>query len=297
MQATQMKKQRVTFRNILFATDFSPAAKAAMPFAAGLAKSFGANLYAVHVKEPVNYAVPPEMWVGLEREMEMEEEALREEMHKQFPEITPRILEGAGEVWNTLAEVIAEREIDLVVVGTRGRTGLEKVLLGSKAEEILRRANCPVLTIGPEVDARKGLIGKMVSILCATHFGIASLKAARVAVSLAEEYQSKLTMMTVLGPKDENKLGVAEDFGETSENQLREMVPEEAALWCAPRFVVERGAAAEKILELAAREKADLIVLGAHATEGIPGAKARMPMATVHQIVTNAKCPVLTIRG
>jgi hypothetical protein len=70
--ATKQAKQRVTFENILLATDFLPAANAAVLYAAGLARSFGASLYALHVTEPTNYALPPRMWAGMQTAVEAE---------------------------------------------------------------------------------------------------------------------------------------------------------------------------------------------------------------------------------
>jgi nucleotide-binding universal stress UspA family protein len=296
MLATATKK-RVTFQNILFATDFLPAAHAAMPYAAGLARSFEANLYTIYVAEPVNYALPPEAWVGMQTAVEAEKKALRKELNRDFPEITPRILEGEGNVWTAISNAVEKHAIDLVVLGTRGRTGVGKLLLGSKAEEILRRAPCPVLTVGPDVPYETGLCGKIASIVYATDFGPASLKASRIAVSLAEEYQSKLTLLNVLSHRESHRSQPQEEFGEARERQLRELVPDEATLWCSPHFAVEHGNPAEKILEVADREKAGLIVLGAHPQEGAAGAFTHFPMATIHKVVAHANCPVLTIRG
>ena len=296
MLATQTK-HRVTFQNILFATDFLPAAHAAMPYAAGLARSFAANLYAIYVAEPINYALPPEAWVGIQTAVDQEKRGLRKELQRDFPEITPRILEGEGNLWIALANAIEKYNIDLVVLGTRGRTGVGKLLLGSKAEEILRRAPCPVLTVGPEVPNESGLRSRIASIVFATEFGPGSLKASGIAVSLAQEYQSKLTLLNVLSDRDSHRTDPREEFGETRERQLRELVPEEANLWCAPYFLVEPGNPAEKILEVADRAKAGLIVLGAHAEEGAAGAFTHFPMATIHKVVAHANCPVLTIRG
>lgn len=296
MLATQTK-HRVTFQNVLFATDFLPAAQAAMPYAAGLARSFAANLYAIHVAEPVSYALPPEAWVGMQTAVEQDKRSLRKELQRDFPEITLKILEGEGSVWAAVADAIEKYDIDLVVVGTRGRTGVGKMLLGSKAEEILRRAPCPVLTVGPSVPYESGLRGKIASIVYATEFGPGSLKASRIAVSLAEEYQCKLTLLNVLNHRDSHRSQSQEEFGEAQERQLRELIPEGVELWCAPHFVVEPGNPAEKILEVADREKAGLIVLGAHAQEGAAGAFTHFPTATIHKVVANANCPVLTIRG
>lgn len=295
MIATQVKK-RVTFQNILFATDFSSAANAATPYAAGLARSFGAKLFALHVKEPANYALPPEMWESAQRVCDKEMQEFRDVMRRYFPELTPEVLEGEGGVWCAVAEAIEKYSIDLVVVGTRGRTGIGKFVLGSQAEEILRRAHCPVLTVGPQAQSEDRKRGKVTSILYATNFGPASLAAAPIAVSLAEEYQAKLTLMHVIENRQANELANPAEFGEASERRLRALLPEEAKFWCAPHFVVERGVPEEKILEVARRTNADLIVLGVHKPEGAPGASTHLPIATVHHIVAHAACPVLTVR-
>lgn len=295
---TKETEERVTFQNILFATDFLPAADVAMPFAARLAKSFGANLYALHVTESVNYALPPETWVGMQTAVEAEKKDLREQLADAFPRVPSRIIEAEGDVWTAVAAAIEKYEIDLVVLGTRGRTGLEKALLGSKAEEVLRRAPCPVLTVGPEVPDGIGARGRVASILYATHFGPASLKASKIAISLAEEYQAKLTVMTVLPPdRNDKQFGLKEEIAEATEEELRGLVPEDAKLWCTPHFMVEYGNdPAEKILHQAHEVAADLIVLGAHKPEGVPGAATHLPTATIHRVVAHAECPVLTVR-
>jgi nucleotide-binding universal stress UspA family protein len=297
--ATQMKpqsKQRVTFRNILFATDFSSAANSALPYAAGLARSFGAKLYALHVKEPANYALPPQLWEAARLADEREMQRVRQEVKHDFPELTPEILEGEGGVWPAMASAIESHEIDLIVVGTRGRTGVGKALLGAQAEEVLRRATCPVLTVGPHARSQEGRRGKVASILFATDFGMASLAAAPIAVSLAEEYQVKLTLLHVIENREANQRVTAEEFGEAGERHLRALIPDGAEFWCAPHFVVEQGVPAEKILEVARRSNADLIVLGVHKPEGVPGAATHLAIATVHHIVAHAECPVLTAR-
>ncbi len=295
MPATQMK-QRVAFRNILFATDFSSAANSALPYAAEFAKSFGAKLFAMHVKEPANYALPPELWQNVQDVCDSEMQLLRATLSRNFPELKPEFVEGEGSVWSALAAAVKEHEIDLIVVGTRGRTGIGKVLLGSQAEEIFRRAHCPVLTVGPRAHSENERRGKLGSILFATDFGSASHAAAPIAVSLAEENQAKLTLLHVV-ESGADHLSHPAQFLESSERQLRALVPEEAKIWCAPHFLVEPGNAIEKILEVAERTHADLIVLGVHKPEGVAGAATHLPIATVHHLVAHAKCPVLTVRG
>ena len=84
-----------------------------------------------------------------------------------------------------------------------------------------------------------------------------------------------------------------EDCGD----MLRNLVPPDAELWCEPKCVVERGDSAEKILDVAGRTTADLIVLGVRKPGGVAGAATHLPIATAHKIVSHARCPVLTVRG
>jgi nucleotide-binding universal stress UspA family protein len=74
------------------------------------------------------------------------------------------------------------------------------------------------------------------------------------------------------------------------------MVPEDAALWCEPKYVVLTGPVRERIIEAAAERKADLIVMGAHPTEHL-GAATHLPASIAHKVVAEAFCPVLTVRG
>ena len=291
-----LKNQRVAFRNILFATDFSASANAAMPYAAGLARSFAAKLFVLHVQEPANYALPVEAMQCTQFAQEMEMKFIRKAVAHDFPEIVPEVLQAEGALWPSLSEAVKTHHIDLVVIGTRGRTGVGKALLGSKAEEILRHAPCPVLTVGPRAQFQDGVRAKLVSILFATDFGPASIAAAPFAVSLAEEYQSKLTLLHVESRNAAPVCG-ADEFGDASERRLRALVPDDAKFWCAPHFLVEQGVPTDRILEAARRTNADLIVIGAHRPEGIPGAASHLPISTLHKIVANAEVPVLSVRG
>src|SRR5579872_4010834 len=98
---TQPQK-RVMFRNILLASDYSASANLAMPYAAGLARSFGATLYAMHVQEPINYALPPDTWQSVELTRKMEQQFLVEAIRRDFPEVTPHLLHGEGVVWRAI---------------------------------------------------------------------------------------------------------------------------------------------------------------------------------------------------
>jgi nucleotide-binding universal stress UspA family protein len=143
----------------------------------------------------------------------------------------------------------------------------------------------------------------MASILFATDFGVASLAAAPIAVSLAEEYQAKLTLVHVKEKRGAQEMRMPCDGAAVCEQRLRALVPEDARMWCEPHFVVDcgagdrQGAAWERILGQAEAREADLIVMGVHAPEGVPGADEHLEIATVHGVVAHARMPVLAVRG
>jgi nucleotide-binding universal stress UspA family protein len=168
-------------------------------------------------------------------------------------------------------------------------------LLGSVAEQILRQARCPVLTVGPHVTARPYLNGqpeeaaKLREILYATDLAADFPVAAPYAISLAQENQARLALLYVI----EEPVRPS-DVAEMKVGKLRQLLPRDADLWCEPHYLVERGIPAEKILEAADRRNADLIVLGAHPARWLA---THVNAGTVHKVVSEAKCPVLTVYG
>ena len=297
MKATQARS-RVEFKNILFATDFSSAASAAVPFAAELTKRYGAKLYALYVRPPVvNPMTPPLTWGGLEEAAAVEDARHEKELANAFSGIQPEILMKEGDIWSSLTSAIEEKNIDLIVMGTRGRSGISKFVLGSIAEEIFRQAPCPVLTVGPNTPAPGKQSGEITKILFATDFSPESSAAAPYAVSLAQECQAYLTLLHVIKAAKAGDLVQAGDLVKSSTQLLHNLLPAEAELWCVPEYLVEQGDPAEKILEVAARTGAELIVLGVRQPSGFPGAATHLPIATAHKVVSHAACPVLTIRG
>jgi len=291
-------RTRIQLKNILFATDFSASADAAAPYAAELAKHYGAKLYALHVQPPaVNPMTPPASWQGLEEAAEIEAGRARRKILDAFPGIQTEVLIGEGDLWLNVADAIKENHIDLIVVGTHGRSGVSKFLLGSAAEEIFRQAPCPVLTAGPFSAAEPQPSGEFKRILIATDFTPESASAASYAISLAQEYQARLTLLHVLEEPQAGDLVRPSDLEASSRELLRHLLPPEAELWCAPDYVLKVGAVAETILNVAVERATDLIVLGVRQTQGFPGAATHLPMATAHKVVSRATCPVLTVQA
>lgn len=291
---------RLTLKNILLLTDFSEPSELALPFATAIAREYESKVYAMHVLTPVPlaYAAPESAAAA----MEGLEEGAQEGMQRVDAQLAgvphETMLVRAESVWSPVEQVLDESEIDLVILGTHGRTGATKLLLGSVAEEIFRRASVPVLTIGPSV--RKGIHsgGQFRRVLFATDFTKEAQAAAPYAISMAEENQARLLLLHVMRDPDLNtRKRTEEDSVANVMHQLYELVPAEAELWCRPEATVRFGNPAARILEAATELEADLIVLGVRDAAGHLGAATHLERTTAHKVVAHALCPVLTVRG
>lgn len=293
--ATAKAPARTRFENILFATDFSEAAANAIPFIKKFAKHYESNVVALHVRPPlVNPMAEPANWPADVEAVKSFDKKHREELLGSFYGIKADVQIKEGDMLTCLNDVIEERNTDLLIIGTRGRTGIAKMLLGSVAEEIFRTVSVPVLTVGPHANPSKANVRE---ILFATDFNTESEAAASYAVSLAQEFQARLTLLHVVPEPKAGELVGWFDVQESAKKLLAKLVPPDAEAWCKPEFFVERGDPAERILDLANLRDVDLVVLGAQPESGVPGAATHLPIALAHKVVTRANCPVLTVRS
>ncbi len=307
-------KTSAAFRHILVATDFSEASRRALCDALVLAKENSAQLSLIHVLQP------DRQYGALENppELDLERIAAEKQIKALVDELGPELkvdttLVKHGPVAEQVAAVIEEQAIDLLVIGTRGRGGLQKLALGSVAEELLRVAPCPVMTIGPKADIATVTNGPgFHRILFATDFGKGSAKALPLALALARAQQAKLILLHMIPPMPATSASLSayapagaaadelEQWEESSRkrclNQLRECLPAETGLEQEPEYVVGTDFLAEGILTAAGKFKVDLIVMGANRTASAKAA-AHIPWAAVHEVVRNAPCLVLTVAG
>jgi len=290
----------IPLENILFLTDFSEASVSALPFATMIARSYGSKLTTLHVLlPPVAAYLAADMSLSL---LDNEEDVARAEMEKVDAQLaglpSETLIERGVGVWPVLSTTLTEREFDLIVMGTHGRTGLKKAVLGSAAEEVFRQTDVPVLTIGPAVRSGAHNGGRFRCVLFATDFNTVSGVAAPYAVSLAQENQARLVLLHVLPTPKTGKqirpggLSVAEAL-----HGLEELVPTDAELRCRPEPKVEHGEPADQILAQAEWCDADLIVLGVRGVDTLPGFATRVERGIAYDVVAHAPCPVLTVRG
>jgi nucleotide-binding universal stress UspA family protein len=289
----------IELKNILYPTDFSHPSEMALPFAAALARRYGATIHALHVLDanPVVYATPEMTGMVLEAEREQAFASMRQ-LESQLADLPHEIVvERAPTVWEGVSQVISDCSIDLIILGTHGRTGAQRLLLGSVAEEIFRRSTRPVLTVGPAVRSSSHNRGHFHRILFATDYSPCSLAAAQYAVSLAEHSAARLLLVHVAEaaePRDgdrDTEISVAEMI-----HKLYDTVPPQAQLPIPPEVLIEYGKPDERIVEAAHHRSADLIVLGVRSARGHLGAATHVQRAIAHEIVAHAPCPVLTVR-
>jgi len=303
----------VSIKNVLFATDFSATSEAALPFAVAISHRYGSMLHVAHIV-PESYlmimsgGLDPASFGSVYEGAHSEAQEKMQELVERCEDVPHRTYLGHGNVWGALSDLIQANAIDLLVVGTHGRTGVGKLLMGSVAEAIFRQASCPVLTVGPKVSGRAKL--PLVSgqehdlaplelalreIIYATDFSHDSLAAAPYTISLAREFQARLALLHVLQEYVHRK-GKPDPI-EAALQRLTEIVPGATGLWCTPEPVLEFGAPADGILKAASERDADLIVLGVRPPAGHLTAATHLPWRTAHKVVAEASCPVLTIRG
>jgi nucleotide-binding universal stress UspA family protein len=299
----------IEIQRILCPTDFSGFSRRAFRHAVALARWYGADIEALHVvpllvPSPTGaFAYPG--WSALNppvrRELEAELERFVEPGRQAGIRVEATLHEGdpVGEI------VAAARTLpaDLVVIGSHGRGGFERWVLGSVTEKVIRKSPSPALVVTPpaEPPTRPADVAYK-RILCPVDFSEASLAALRYALSLAQEAGARLILLHVvewLSDLDRD-LQPGLDLPELrrllegdARERLRQAVPAEARNWCTPEEIVTGGKAYREILRLAREREAQLIVMGAHGR----GPWERMLFgSTTHHVMRSATCPVLTIR-
>jgi nucleotide-binding universal stress UspA family protein len=306
----------IEIRNILCPVDFSDFSRRAVDHAVAMARWYDSTLTLFHVAAVVSVAAYGPGSAGLAPVVAAHadrEELLRslrrfagEEAGAEVP-IELDLAEG-----DVAAAILARTEAkthDLIVMGTHGRSGFERLLLGSVTEKVLRKATCPVLTVprhAPDAVPAPPVLFKQ--ILCATDFSDCSTQALDYAMSLAQEADACLTVVHVLElppelsadvePSAVVRAGGLREYlaaaQEECRTRLRAAVPEAIRTYCTVETVLASGKPSREILRVAATQGSELIVIGVHGR----GAADRLFFgSTAEYVVRHATCPVLTIRS
>jgi nucleotide-binding universal stress UspA family protein len=170
-------------------------------------------------------------------------------------------------------------------MGTHGRSGLKRLVLGSVTEAVLRNAPAPVLTVHRDVAHRKGLFRR---IICATDVSENTARTIAVAMALADEGANRLTVLNVIEEGKESSRG---DLERAALSALQRLIPDEARNSYRIEEHVAFGQADREILRIAAEEDADLVVMGTHRHAAL----GPLFGSAVRGVVRDAACPVLLV--
>ncbi len=299
-------------KRILVSTDFSPASEAALYTGSTMAKHYGARLAVGHVA-PLGGVLHP-AFPKLERLELLEVSELERRATAAVLAYTHNLIgKGEGDLdvlvastsssatADTIAQQAVDYKADLVVVGSHGRTGLERAWIGSVAERVVRTSPCDVLVARAEKkNAKPG------PVLAAIDLGETSTHVLRVAAREATARGSELVALYALdAPNDMLPYGMLGPFGiyvappdPKGQDELREAAEKtlRAALEAADvraKVTILDGRAPHEILRLAESQEASLIVCGTHARKGL----ARVALGSVAEsVVRHAGCSVMVVR-
>jgi nucleotide-binding universal stress UspA family protein len=297
----------IEIRRILCPTDFSSFAERALRQALTVARWYESSLSVLHVVPPV---VPVDGMLPYTLQT-LGNPSLRTRLERELAEFAaPARAAGVptdtllreGVLTAKILELARDLPADLLVMGTHGQGGLERLVLGSVTESVLRRAPCPVLTIPHEEPASAGP-APFKRILYATDFSPPADDALDYALSLAEEAQGTLVLVHVMeGPTLRattsglplNVSPLTADLAEDARRSLRKAVPSSARDWCTTEEVIAFGRPAAEIMRVAREREAEVIVMGVHGRNALD---LLLFGSTTNHVIRAAPCPVLTIPG
>jgi nucleotide-binding universal stress UspA family protein len=296
----------IRLERILCPTDFSKFSFRAADYAVALGRHYDAEVHFLHVIPSA--LIHPEQYPYVAEAIPLAPEFRKRALERLDAFVALSRAEGVrtrfnvaeGAPVNAILEAAEADRASLLCLGTHGREGVERLVLGSVAEKVLRKARCPVLTVSEPGDERAPKEAVFRNILCAVDFATLSLKAVEYCLSLAQEAGGRLTLVNAVEwfPDEPTWIGSpnVSDYRKEMEEQVRtrleEIVPRGAREWCDVSVVVRSGKAYRELLAVAAERKADLIAMGV---------RGRNPLdlmlfgSTTQHVVRHAECPVLTI--
>ena len=297
-------------RRILFPTDFSPCARQAFAPATSLARRYGAELHVLHTlvlhgqepQEPMFYMPAPEEAFEAAAVVARQELAALAETATAEGARLVQVLRRDFTAAAGILEYAREEEMDLIVLGTHGRRGPARLLLGSVAEEVMRAAACPVLAMRPPARGTNRPVTLVRRILVPFDFTPAARAALRAAADVARRYGARLVLLHVVdepiwpevyGVEAASELLAERELArERAELRLRELARELPA--DVPYDLeVRAGSPAGEILKMVDRPAIDLVVMG---TRGQTGVRRLVMGSTAEEVVRLSGAPVLVVK-
>jgi nucleotide-binding universal stress UspA family protein len=298
----------IEFTQIICPVDFSEPSARALAHATAIARWYDATLTVLHVVptfdpmqvrgdlgDPVHVVTPPS------REQVLEEMSHSLNLPVVSPLATP--VAASGDPQTTIIDLAISTRADLIVMGTHGRRGFKRLLLGSVTESVLREAPCPVLTVPAHAPQTVSEAIAFKRILCPVDFSPSALQALGFALDLARQGDGRVTLLHIIEWLAEEEPRASAHFNvpdfrhylaADARERLRRLVADESRTWVEIDDALAFGRAHREILRVAESTPADLIVMGA---QGRGSVGLALFGSTTQQVLRSATCPVLTVRG
>jgi nucleotide-binding universal stress UspA family protein len=295
MMSVIAKKSVLNLKAVIFATDFSLCSQNAGLYAARMAAYFSAKLLIAHAFTLSQAAL--EVETG-DRKVSQQRDELKRLLSREAlllgmysEETVPTLLEGDPK--DAIIELADRNKPSMIVLGTHGGGRLERGIIGSVAEKILRSSSWPALTVGPQVKPVSSKTFPLKRILFATDFTPAAASAVTYAVILAEAFGVQIDVVNVIHEDAMLHPDRLSDLRSRFFSALDGLVPQQAKEFCDPNTFVAVGSAHDRILEHIRERSIDLLVLGIRKTSHL---SMEMRTSGAFRIIVDAECPVLTIR-
>jgi nucleotide-binding universal stress UspA family protein len=294
----------IRIEHVLCPVDFSEIAQHALDHAVAIARWYEARLTVLYVFANLPAMdLPPLVLENADRER------LMTEMRRMAAGVPPEVpvdfrIQEAGYVHEAILAQLGATHADLLVLGTHGRSGFQRLFLGSVTEKVIRKATCPTLVVPPRAPGVSATTPiQFRRILCPVDFSESSLDALAYAINMAEEADARLTLLhvaeiplvlseepTVL---DLDLSRIREAAVADARGKLHELIPEHARTYCTVETAVVEGRAYREVLRQANERQSDLIVMG---IQGRGALDLLVFGSTTHHVIRASACPVLVVR-
>ena len=324
---------RLQPKKIMCAIDFSDFTSEVLVYSIALCKKFHAKLFLVHIVADVNITLAHSNLV-IDRELLQDEHnsEAQEFLENLVKDVTieHEIVISVGDPADKISRLALQKNIDMVITATHGKSGIKRLLIGSVTEELIKTINCPLLVLCTqelEYIPLDNYEMKLKKILVGCDFSPDSKLAFDYGLSLAQEFQAELYLTHVIKPTEHIELKSSDyinvlprdyvnwrsqDYFEIQqkvteknreehkklrdrlERQLHHMLPEECQSWCTPHTSLLNGEPYKELIEYAKDQGIDMIVLG---IRGHTLWEKLMVGSTTDRIIRHAPCPVLAVRA
>jgi nucleotide-binding universal stress UspA family protein len=285
----------IRVKRVLYATDFSDASRTVLPVVSAIARKYGSQIFIANICSFVPYTMgSPQTVAAMDDKLRSEAQAKAEELSQaaELAGIQTAVIVQPGDVVDEIDRVVHEQNIDLVVLGTHGRTGWKHLVMGSVAEELFRRLSCPVVTIGPRF-SRSSEKDQVKRILFPTDLSQESRIVSPYFASLAAENEAELILLHIL-PEETGTNPDARTLAEPLRKEMETIFSPQISPQSHAEFLIEFGDPAVSILLLAQRRNVDLIAMGVR--QGAEFLTAHFRNTVAYRVALGAECPVLTWR-